>query len=728
VGIVVGAVGVLASLLPPVLALEESLGLDALYTLRGPRTPPSNTIIVGISQDAADELGLSAALRNEVDLTGWPRRLHAELIDILDAAAVGVVAFDIHFRDVQDVDNDGAFAAAIRDAGNVILFDAVEREIDLPDAGEPGVQVLRYSERIVPPLSTLHSAAHATAPFPLPTYPLRTNQFWAFLPTGNDAPTLPVAAFGVYANEALELIERHAAPFFSNRGSEAGIGTPAERMRITRRALIDNPAVVESLIDELEDTGRSDDPGDSVRTLIDLYTGPESRYLNYYGPPQTFTTVPIDTILREGLDPSLHWKDALILVGYSERTQPAQDDAFVSIYSQRSGLNLSGVEIAATALANLLDDSTLTPVSIGSHLAAVLILGLLFGASFLVRSVAVSILIFSLVLAAYVVAAQLQFNLAGVWWPLVVPALIQAPIALVLGLTFRYARAEQRQHAMSRGASRYLPSDLVARIADNPDAATRSSELVDGVCMVTDIESFTAYAETMPPRRLESMLNAYYDELFGIVDAHGGLVTDIVGDSMVAVWRNTVRKDGVDAVSPFAAALEVRSRLTNWKPTFPRSRVGLRAGEFMLGTVGARDHLEYRAIGDVVNSAARIQALNKRLGTIVLTTRDALPDRTVHYREIGTFRLAGMQHPLDIVEPIAIGTEAGNRTRELIGRFAAALGEFKLGRLTEAVSAFESIRVDFQDDGPSGFYAAYIAAHLTSRSRSPLESVVRLPD
>jgi adenylate cyclase len=148
----------------------------------------------------------------------------------------------------------------------------------------------------------------------------------------------------------------------------------------------------------------------------------------------------------------------------------------------------------------------------------------------------------------------------------------------------------------------------------------------------------------------------------------------------------------------------------------------------VLGTVGAREHLEFRAIGDIVNSAARVQALNKRLGTIVLAARDAIPPRGIYYREIGTFQLAGMQHLLEIVEPIESGASLGERNGELISRFMAALGEFKQGRLANACRAFESIRVDFDDDGPSRFYAEFIASHLDSRPASPLESVIRLSD
>jgi adenylate cyclase len=726
VGIAAGAVGVLASLLPPVLALEESLGLNILYSLRGTATPPPDVIIVAIDSDSADALDLAEELRSEVGLTGWPRRLHADLIAAVDAAGASVIAFDIHFREPQDRQNDASFAAAIRSAGNVILFDSMERDLELPDDTGTGQGFQIFTDHIVHPLPEFADAALATAPFPLPTVPFRTNQYWAFLPSANDVPTLPVVAFGVRMEAAQEQIERLANESMPARNSQFSNRDTARRMLDLRHSLQRNPELAAALQSELLNPGRGGQSSD-MRSLLNLYTGPDSRYLNFYGPPQTIMTVPVHEILTDGPDPDIPWNGSMVLVGYSDRTQPKQNDTFLSFYSQRSGLDVSGVEIAATALANLIQGRTLTAVPLTLHLAAVLLLGLLFGACFLLRSVAAPVLTLLLVLAGFIAAAQLQFTHASVWWPLVVPGFLQAPLALLLGLSLSYSRAEDRHAAISRGASRYLPAELVARIAENPEAATRSSELVNGICMVTDIENFTAYAEGLPPKQLETALNAYYDTLFRLVDNNGGLVTDIVGDSMVAVWPEAFTTVG-ESSGPIEAALGIRDFLTQRNTAFPRTRVGLGDGDFVLGTIGARDHLEYRAVGDTINSTARIQALNKRLGTTVLSTRDALRAADVSFREIGTFQLAGKQNLLEICEPVCIGTSPSEREIELIERFAAALADFRQGQLQQAALTFEKLRVAFPDDGPARFYVGHIKTLLHSGTPSSPDPVVRLVD
>ena len=726
-GTAVGAAGVLASLLGPVLAFEEAAGLDVLFTLRGPRTPPAEVIVIAIDSESAQYFDVAEALAEARDLTGWPRSLHARLLEALEPFGPAATAFDIHFKDPQNEVDDALFEAAILGAGNVILYDYIEQVVELPPVDAPSRGVTIYHSRVVGPHRRFAGAALATAPFPLPDQPIRTNQYWTFVPTAYDSPSLPVVAFAARAAEAertvVELL-RAARPGLGDELASLGI---AERLRALRYALIDDPDLAEAARENLPGAAADSRVMADALMLLDLLTNNEARYINFYGRPRTITTVPVQEILDDdGPDPAIPWRDAILLVGYSDRTQPAQDDAFYSVFSEQSGLRLSGVEIAATALANLIENRVLEPVPPVLHLAAVVIAGLLFGACFLIRSIGASIVTLGLAVAAYVTFVGLQFDLASTWWPLVVPVLMQAPLALVIGLALRYSRAAGQHAAIERGASRYLPAELVARMAENPDAASRSSEVVEGICLVTDIEGFTAYSETMDPKQLEVVLNAYYDVLFGIIDDNAGLVTDIVGDSMVAVWRSP----GIVEASvspPVRAALAIRDRLTDERASFPRTRVGLRAGRFLLGTVGAREHLEFRAVGDIVNTASRIQTLNKRLGTIVLAAQDAMPETGVISRDIGVFQLAGTQRPLVIVEPMALDNAPHARARALITRFSQALEAFRDNDLERAASLFDAVAADF-DDGPSRFYRELIQSRLAGAAGSDPDPLIRLTD
>ncbi|MBW1917015.1 MAG: CHASE2 domain-containing protein [Deltaproteobacteria bacterium] len=95
----------------------ENLILDFCYQWRSPLPPPSNLLVVGIDEASFQELGQSWP---------WPRRLHATLIQRLNAAGAGLIVFDILFADPTTPEDDQLLAAAIRQAGNVVLGETIE--------------------------------------------------------------------------------------------------------------------------------------------------------------------------------------------------------------------------------------------------------------------------------------------------------------------------------------------------------------------------------------------------------------------------------------------------------------------------------------------------------------------------------------------------------------------------------------------------------------------------
>jgi adenylate cyclase len=728
VGVATALVGFVLSVLEPILEIEESTGLRIQYRVRGDVSPPDNVIVVAIDDYSIEERGLTAAVELEGPLRAWPREDFAEVITALDEAGAAVIVLDIFFHKPGSPAEDAALEAAIREAGSVILFEGTGEEAEQITSIAPGqnMEILKTSRRRVMP--RLQDDALAMAPFRLPADPPSVNQYRSFVDEWFAVPQMPVVAFAALRADAHERLLAEAAaarPELANALRETRLET---RMAALRDAMLADPSLARELERRLEalrsGTANASLAGD-MSMLLDLYRTRESRYFNLYGDPMTITTVSAHDVLDDGLDPSLPWEDAVVLMGYSDDTYAAQEDTFQTFFRQASGHDISGVELAATAVANFIERRSLRAAPIPYHLAAVLLFGLFLGACFSARSITPSITLLVAVLAGYFLFIKTQFALAEVWWPFVVPLMIQAPLALVLGLWAQYARAHEQHAAVARGASRYLPADLVARISEDPDAVAYPTELVDGVCLVTDVENYTGYSESMSPRELEAALNAYYEAVFAIVDRGGGLVTDIVGDSMVAIWRSKESSGSAYAAS-IEAALEIGDQLSARNETFPRTRVGLNAGEFVLGPVGARDHLEYRAVGDMVNTASRIEALNKSLGTTVLAAITVLPDRGVAYRRIGSFQLTGKRNVLEICEPFGSSASLQPRQQRLIEAFDGAQRQFSHGRWEQALSAFQALLREFGADGPSRFYANYIELKLSHAPSDERDPVIRL--
>lgn len=152
------------------------------------------------------------------------------------------------------------------------------------------------------------------------------------------------------------------------------------------------------------------------------------------------------------------------------------------------------------------------------------------------------------------------------------------------------------------------------------------SEQRDVCVMFLDIRGFTAFAEKRSPEEVVAYLNAIFDDAVEAIAAHHGIVNKFLGDGFMAVF-GVSGQDGSNACSEaVAAGLEVLARIDKLVQDgkIPPTRVGLglHAGPAVVGNIGSARRKEYTVIGDVVNVASRVEALNKEMGTQMLITEE----------------------------------------------------------------------------------------------------------
>lgn len=121
-GLVVAFAGILLASSNMGRWLEEEVGLDWLFRLRGPLPAPSEVVVVSIERNSSQRLGLANKPRK------WPRSLHGDLVRKLNKHGAAVIIFDIFFEEIRDSQENTLFAAALREAGNVILFQSINKE------------------------------------------------------------------------------------------------------------------------------------------------------------------------------------------------------------------------------------------------------------------------------------------------------------------------------------------------------------------------------------------------------------------------------------------------------------------------------------------------------------------------------------------------------------------------------------------------------------------------
>lgn len=656
----------------PLSSLEHSWGLESLYALRGPRPAPPQVVVIALHGAAAKALGVPARPDR------WPRALHAELIERLHAHGAHAIAFDLLFERERDATDDARLARALREAGNGVLVAYLRREMHT--VGGTAVAVDHW----IPPMPALGDAAMATAAFALVKSNEGVLSYLAFAPEGDERPSLPWVLAAHHDAEAVRALGQvlRDPP------------TPtSELLSALRRAAGDRPGLLDKTVNgESAQTSRWRkallEPGNEV-------------YLNMYGPPGQIKTLAYDqalAALREGGAGAEAFRGAMVLVGSSEFSQTEQRDVYRTPWSTRDGLDVSGVELGATALANRLDDSVLRPLSGATAAAWMAALAMVWLLPWRLASARWAAPCWLGMAVAYGVAASSAFTHLNLWWPWAVPLFVLWPATGLCGLGLRVREVERQRQRLTLALSRYGPREEVARLAR---ALRDGDDRVYVACLSSDIEGYTRRIEGLTPADARRWLNAYFERVFPIVRQHGGHVVDHAGDSMLCIWLSV--HDHAQACQHAVAAARALSTALNDTPADPAAacaptRLGLHFGAVSLGEVGDAAHAEQRVVGDIVNTASRIQSANKALGTRVLVS-----DVVAGYlpagecRALGYFLLAGKQAPVGLAEPL--GT-TGTRLRE---RHAQALAAWEAGEWTEARYALDKLLAEWPQDGPARF-------------------------
>uniref|UniRef100_UPI00356A86C3 CHASE2 domain-containing protein n=1 Tax=Desulfosarcina sp. TaxID=2027861 RepID=UPI00356A86C3 len=455
-----GLLGVILSFPPFSLELEEHFGLKMLFSLRGARRPPSAVLIISIDRDSAEALDLSRKTQQ------WPRTLHAQLVQTLSQQGAAAIIFDMLFDDAHDADADRAFGAAVADAATVVLCESIRQE-KVPISDSRGKYLADLNiETLVPPIAPLARSALALAPFPLPKVPVQLSQFWTFKVGAGNAPTLPVVAFFIYASghygsfyHLFDRVYANLDPAIRPQWNEIELQRGVEETLIAFRELFQREPLIANemlnLLDAKEKPIRDPIERRMLSGLIRMLQGKNSRYLDFYGPAGTIQTLPYHKALvgqdRPGnvnghaTDRSTGFEGKVVFIGLSENLRPQHQDGYHTVFSQKNGIDISGVEIAATAFANLLEDRLLTPLEWPMHLFVVFSFGSLLGLICFSLSMGIATLSVIGASALYLASAIILFNMQALWIPVFIPLFILTPSALFGTVVCRYCIAAKER-------------------------------------------------------------------------------------------------------------------------------------------------------------------------------------------------------------------------------------------------------------------------------------------
>ncbi len=615
IGLVVGGLIVAANTyLPMFKTIELGLYNTRIETFRGTRTASSDIVILGMDEASFEEIGPYP----------WTRDIHAQVTEKLVKLGARLVAFDIMFLTPSN----------------------------FPEADQLFKNAL-----------TKHKDKTAIV-----------SKF-------DYGSTSRISGSGANNGEELMDTASYSPPYFDEVANFGYADFPEDIDGQIRKGFIMKDLDEEQLLPTSMSMDGRYEPSFAFKmlTLIDPpkasalkeQYGTQPLWINYAGPPLHHQTLSFYIPYKlgqagfgndyftqlVGQRPDAFFKDKIVLIGATaESLQDNKNTPFVAWGNTK----MPGVEIHANMLETLRENNPYQPITPWVNplttLGLAIIIAILL--AFLKPLGGIALCIGAT--AIYSVGNIYVFQFHNLFMDWFAPIF---SILLVFTATYayRFLVEEREKRRIRRFFKSYVSPQLVEALLKDPSTMpTLKSERRMVTILFSDIAGFTSMSESLPPDEVEHILNEYLTAMSEIVFESEGTLDKYIGDAVMAVWGNIgANNPKTDAYKAVNTAIQMQKRLIQLREKWLSEgmvplqiRIGLNTGEALVGNFGSPQKMDYTVIGDAVNTAARLEGLNKEFGTSIIisqSTYDLVQDR-MNGRHCGTVKVKGKEEAVSVYE------------------------------------------------------------------------------
>lgn len=594
---------------------EERLA-SRTWSLASPDATERRVVVVDIDEKSTQSLGPWP----------WPRERVANLLTALDAYNVNLKVVDVLFEGAQDPAQDQKLAQALKAGAPTVISQLF--------ALSPQAQL--KSGQLASAMGACPAKSEANAgnlPFGTPAFGfMGAEKMFAQSSAGVGHITPIVDSDGsIRRVPAVVCYEGQAYPALAVASLAAATGAQP----VWRNA---QAGLFSAGSAQILDVGGLQLPLDASGQLR----------VSYQMPREGFAAVSAVDVLQGKVPPSM-LKAAWVLVG---STAFGGGDAVPT----PQGGAVGGVEVHAQLISAALDARTpfvpawapLWPFATGLLALCVLVFSLRAAGP----KAAVVMPVVAVGTAAVIFGAHAVLLLGWHQWLGWGQPVVFVALAAMLLTASEMLRVRAERERLFENLSSYLPEGAARRVAFEGPSAQVVAETREATVMLVDLRNFSAYCEERPPEDAAMVLHLFYTTLDRIVTEHGGVVEQMVGDGLTAVWNGSspcnqhaqkalqaaevIWKEGV------AQLPKVASRKT---PPLDIG-IGIETGPVMVGSFGPARRRVHTVMGEAVSVAARLEKLTSELGYPVLVGPQALAmSGMADVHKLGDFLLAGMRTP-----------------------------------------------------------------------------------
>ncbi|WP_314958559.1 adenylate/guanylate cyclase domain-containing protein [Bradyrhizobium cosmicum] len=286
---------------------------------------------------------------------------------------------------------------------------------------------------------------------------------------------------------------------------------------------------------------------------------------------------------------------------------------------------------------------------------------------------------------------------------------------------------------------RYIDPKVVQGLIDRPEVAIDGQRRVMTI-MFCDMSGFTSMSEGMTPRGLVKVMNHYFTVMSAPIRTNRGIIDKYIGDAIMAYWGPPFVEEDEPALLACLAAIDMADQVPALQKQLPDLlgirampalcdlRIGIATGEVLTGSIGSELMMSFTVMGDAVNLASRLEAVNKAYGTRILisqATADAIGSY-LELREIDRLTVAGQSIAQPVFEVMSKAHGLSVPQESLRTHYAEGLAAYRARRFGEARAAFNAALEAVPGDGPSRTLLARIAQFETSPPEQGWDGAWRL--
>jgi class 3 adenylate cyclase len=262
---------------------------------------------------------------------------------------------------------------------------------------------------------------------------------------------------------------------------------------------------------------------------------------------------------------------------------------------------------------------------------------------------------------------------------------------------------------------RYIDPKVIEGLIDRPEVAAIDGQRRVMTVMFCDMKGFTSMSEGMTPQGLVKVMNCYLTIMSEPIRTHRGIIDKYIGDAIMAYWGPPFIEESDEARFACLAAIDMVNRVPALQKQLPELlgiraipaecdvKIGIATGEVLAGSIGSELMMSFTVMGDAVNLASRLEAINKVYGSRILisqTTAAAVGD-ALELRELDRLTLIGQRMPQVVFEVMGRSGALTNQQELLRARYLDGLAAYRARRWEDARNSFEAALEASPSDGPS---------------------------